>query len=402
MSKYVKLLAFVPALLIILWIGNSFFKYFTHSSLPQIEVVGIKDGGAYKDFVNCSIDGNSDYKVASVSVFLDDELIHVDGSQYIKAKKFNLPFKIDTSNLSNDKHVLKLGAVDSSYNANKLSKQIEFYVDNIPLKSAFVHEGHKVDQGKTLHLKMQLNKQVDFAEATAFSKKYCFYPESESSNIYECFIPIDCEQHPDEYLVEVKVVDKVGNVCSANNTVKVCEFNFPRQKGFSVSTAKLNIEKEVSMDDRIKADALDKWLKDSPKKKLWTGPFEAPTIVKRVSTPYGEIRVTPQRGRYYHKAVDIVNNPKSVVWASQNGRVIIKDRYLLSGNTIVIDHGLGVFTKYFHLDDFADIEVGNLIKKGEPVGKLGMTGYANGYHLHWELTINNIAVDPFEWTKKVF
>jgi murein DD-endopeptidase MepM/ murein hydrolase activator NlpD len=103
-----------------------------------------------------------------------------------------------------------------------------------------------------------------------------------------------------------------------------------------------------------------------------------------------------------HKAVDIVNNPKSVVWASQNGRVIIKDRYLFSGNTVVIDHGLGVFTKYYHLDDFAELEVGDSIKKGEPVGKLGITGYANGYHLHWELMVDGVPVEPFEWTKHVF
>ena len=58
--------------------------------------------------------------------------------------------------------------------------------------------------------------------------------------------------------------------------------------------------------------------------------------------------------------------------------------------------------KYFHLDDFADIEVGDFIRKGQPVGKLGVTGYANGYHLHWELTVNGVPVDPVEWTKKVF
>jgi len=402
MSKYVRLLALVPVFLIALWIGNSFFKYFTHNSVPKVEIIGVRDGGVYKGIINCFVEGDSDYKVSCVSVFLDNDLIPIDGAQYVKSKKFNLPFKIDTSSLVEYEHTLKLEAVDSSYKVNKLSEIIKFYVDNVPLKSAFMHDGYKVEQGKTLHLKMQLNKQVDFAEANVFSQKYCFYPESENSTVYECFIPIDCEQHPDEYLIEAKVIDRVGNHSIANNTVKICEFNFPRQKGFTVSSTKLNNEKEISMDDRIKQDALGKWLNDSPRKKLWSGPFEVPTIVKRLSTPYGEIRVTPQRGRYYHKAVDIVNNPNSVIWASQNGKVIIKDRYLLSGNTVIIDHGLGVFTKYFHLNDFADIEVGDFIKKGEPVGKLGMTGYANGPHLHWELTINNVAVDPFEWTKKIF
>lgn len=156
------------------------------------------------------------------------------------------------------------------------------------------------------------------------------------------------------------------------------------------------------MNSKILAEALQKWIEHSPNKKLWTGSFEVPTVIRKITTPFGEIRITPEMGRYYHRAVDIANTPRSVVWASQKGKVIIKDRYVMSGNTIVLDHGLGVFTKYFHLDDFADIEVGDTLNKGEPVGKVGMTGYANGYHLHWELSVNGVSVDPLEWTKSVY
>jgi len=103
-----------------------------------------------------------------------------------------------------------------------------------------------------------------------------------------------------------------------------------------------------------------------------------------------------------HKAVDLINRPHCTVWAAQTGKVIIKDRFYLTGNTIVLDHGLGIFTLYGHLEDFADINVGSIVKKGSPIGKLGMTGYAAGYHLHWELRINNIGVDPIEWTTTVY
>ena len=98
----------------------------------------------------------------------------------------------------------------------------------------------------------------------------------------------------------------------------------------------------------------------------------------------------------------MINSPKSVVWASENGQVIIKDRYTLTGNTVVVDHGKKVHTIYAHLDSFADVEIGDKIKKGNPVGNIGMTGYATGYHLHWELRVNNVSVDPMEWTERVF
>ena len=156
------------------------------------------------------------------------------------------------------------------------------------------------------------------------------------------------------------------------------------------------------MNDAILEKALTQWLKDSPQEKLWHGPFEKPTQVKAVSTPFGEIRTTTARGRYYHKGIDIINNPRAIVWASNHGKVIIKDRFVLTGNTVVLDHGRGIFTLYYHLEEFADIQVGSFVKKGNPLGKLGMTGYASGYHLHWELRVNNVAVDPLEWTEVIY
>ncbi len=74
----------------------------------------------------------------------------------------------------------------------------------------------------------------------------------------------------------------------------------------------------------------------------------------------------------------------------------------MSGNTIIIDHGHGVLSMFFHLEDFANINQGQFIAKGNPLGTLGKTGYASGYHLHWEMRINNISVDPMQWTKTIF
>ena len=72
----------------------------------------------------------------------------------------------------------------------------------------------------------------------------------------------------------------------------------------------------------------------------------------------------------------------------------------MSGNTVVLEHGMGVHSHYYHLNDFAEIEVGDVIGKGVKIGRMGKTGYATGYHLHWEVRIDNVAVDPLEWTEK--
>jgi murein DD-endopeptidase MepM/ murein hydrolase activator NlpD len=203
-------------------------------------------------------------------------------------------------------------------------------------------------------------------------------------------------------MVTAELQDLAEHKAKASCQVQIKQFDFPKQRGFSVSEEKVAQEKEAGMSMQMLNDALEKWVKVSSPKKLWHGPFLYPIDVQRQTTPFGEIRTTSVSGRYLHKGVDLVNRPRSIVWAAQHGVVIIKDRFFTTGNTIVIDHGLGVQTLYAHLENFADIEVGQSIKKGSPLGKVGMTGYANGYHLHWELRVQNIPVDPTEWTSSIF
>lgn len=387
------------SLIVVVWIGSGVFSYFTHSTPPEFTIKGIESNGMYARTVACSFAADDDYKIAAVSIRLDGNNVL---TKNVKSRQCDLPFSIDTATIPDGQHVLDVEAVDSSYNSNTTRKKIVFTVDNTPLRVSFVTPEYVVDQGKTLHLKIQANKRLAKAETKLFSTLYSFYPESEESTLYECFIPVECDRHAAEYMVSVDIEDSVKNKAKLSSKVLIKEFEFKRQRGFRVEQTKLEQEKECSMSMKVLDDALNRWLAQSPKQKLWSGPFDYPIEVMRQSTPFGEIRMTPERGRYMHKGVDLINRPKCVVWAAQTGKVIIKDRFYLTGNTIVLDHGIGIFTLYAHLEDYADVEIGDTVKKGSPLGKLGMTGYATGYHLHWEMRVNNTPVDPTEWTTKVF
>lgn len=381
------------------WIGTGIFNYFTHANSPVINLEGVEKNGSYARKIDCILSAQNDYKIADVSVMVDDKIIL---NTRVKSKHFQLPFSVDTSMLDDGQHTLEVTAFDSSYNHNKTTIKSPFIVDNTPLRAAFLSSEYSVDQGKTLHLKIQANKKLADAQTKFLSKTYQFHPQSDDAVIYECFIPIDCEEHVSDHMLTADIQDLVQNKTKLTCKVDIRAFEFKKQKGFTVSHDKLAQEKEISMSEKVLDEALEKWLEQSPRKKLWSGPFEFPIQVQRMTTPFGEVRMTSERGRYMHKGVDLINQPRSVVWAAQDGNVIMKDRFFLTGNTVVIDHGVGIFTLYAHLEEFADIEIGNKIKKGSPVGKLGMTGYATGYHLHWELRVNNTPVDPVEWTSKVF
>jgi murein DD-endopeptidase MepM/ murein hydrolase activator NlpD len=66
------------------------------------------------------------------------------------------------------------------------------------------------------------------------------------------------------------------------------------------------------------------------------------------------------------------------------------------GNATIIDHGWGVFTGYWHQSEI-DVQVGNLVEVGQVIGLVGGSGRVSGPHLHWELWVNGIPVDPLEW-----
>ena len=211
MSAKLKLF-FVSLLVLFLgfWVGSSIYKYFSYKDSPKIILVGLRDGDYYMGNITCFIKSDNDYKVDEVSLFLDDKPFAF-GSKKVRAKKFEIPFKIETEQLENGKHSLIIESVDSSYNRNKSKDVWIFYVDNKPLKSALLQSELKIDQGKTLHIKLQANKKLEKVTAKLLGDFYDFYPESKNSTLYECFIPLDCEDNEGEHLLEVEVRDFVKN-----------------------------------------------------------------------------------------------------------------------------------------------------------------------------------------------
>jgi murein DD-endopeptidase MepM/ murein hydrolase activator NlpD len=99
----------------------------------------------------------------------------------------------------------------------------------------------------------------------------------------------------------------------------------------------------------------------------------------------------------YHSGVDYALPVGAPVQAPAGGRVIFADTLRLRGNVVIVDHGRGVMTAYFHLDRI-DVTVGQQVAAGESLGAVGNTGLSSGPHLHWDLRVNGVPVDsPDDW-----
>ena len=137
----------------------------------------------------------------------------------------------------------------------------------------------------------------------------------------------------------------------------------------------------------------------SADKPLWEGPFVQPRNSK-VFANFAELRTYVFGGheidRQVHFGYDLASTRQSAVPAANKGVVAFVEPLTIYGNTIVIDHGLGLQTLYAHLSSTA-VKVGDAVAKGQEIGRTGSTGLAIGDHLHYEVLVNGVSVSPLEW-----
>lgn len=131
--------------------------------------------------------------------------------------------------------------------------------------------------------------------------------------------------------------------------------------------------------------------------KLWNDKFEAP-LKAPVTTKFA-LQRKAKSYQYYHKGIDYSAPEGTAVKASNDGKVIYAKTGLnVYGNTLVVDHGQGIVSCYFHLSKILKNE-GERVVKGETIGEVGSTGWATGPHLHFGVYLQGEAVDPLWWIK---
>lgn len=121
------------------------------------------------------------------------------------------------------------------------------------------------------------------------------------------------------------------------------------------------------------------------------GPFRAPRALD-VTSPFGQARMFNGELRSRHTGVDLRGRRGEPVRAAAAGRVALARGLYFAGNAVFIDHGLGVYTGYFHLSSI-DVEEGDQVVAGALLGEVGATGRVTAAHLHWYLAVDGEAVD---------
>ena len=229
--------------------------------------------------------------------------------------------------------------------------------------------------------------------ATKASTKARVAPKSQSAppDIHRALLGIDLEKSAGIYDFNViaKTADATTVSCKAAITVRSGKFTTERLK-VAPNFVEPNPEQLAKAQEDGKK--LRELYASITPEKLWQGKFRIPIDGATTGKNFGRRRVLNGKPSSPHTGVDIPALTGVPVHASQRGRVVLAEELYFSGNTVLIDHGLGVYTLYGHFSEI-DVKPGDLVESGAVIGKVGATGRVTGPHLHWGLTIDRARVN---------
>ncbi len=173
--------------------------------------------------------------------------------------------------------------------------------------------------------------------------------------------------------------------------ISVLEKNFP-VKYITLESDKVFLnpkdEKRADKEEHI-LESLWNTITPDP---LWTGSFTRP-IDSSITSEFGVKRIINGKKESRHRGTDYKGSNGTPIKSINSGVVVLRDNHFYGGNTIVINHGIGLYSAYLHLSRFM-INTGDSVSKGQVIGLVGNTGRASGPHLHLSVKLYGESINP--------
>ena len=205
---------------------------------------------------------------------------------------------------------------------------------------------------------------------------------------------IDLEKKPGQYEWKITWPGAEGKDLSCSMLVTVRTGKFPTEH---LTVENQYVQPNAEQQKRAEEDGkkLRAIYDTVTPERLWDGKFRLPLKDVTAGGNFGRRRILNGEARSPHAGVDFPAAAGTPVFASQSGKVVLAEELYYAGNTVVIDHGYGIYTLYCH---FSKIEVaaGDKVEAGTQIGEVGATGRVTGPHLHWGLTIQHARVNGMQ------
>jgi murein DD-endopeptidase MepM/ murein hydrolase activator NlpD len=265
----------------------------------------------------------------------------------------------------------------------------------IPPFTALLFEPTTIKQGQTIAVHVNTGREVTLSGT--FDGRLVRFVSQGST--HWALIGIHAMALPGPYSLELVAVDADGSTTRITHIVQVMASEYatdyitlPPDKGAL-------LDPELLRQEREKLAAV---FGSTRPERLWDGLFQWPVEEPRITSPFGSRRsYNGGLATSYHAGTDFGGAEGTPVYAPAPGVVALAEELAVRGNAVIVDHGLGVLTGYWHLSGIA-VKVGQPVVAGSLLGYVGTTGLSTGSHLHWELRVGVIPVDPVQWTEQAF
>ncbi len=252
-------------------------------------------------------------------------------------------------------------------------------------------------QGRTLVVKVTLANPEATVSGTFEGRPLIF--AQDLAGVFWSIIAIHALAAPTSYPIILTATLPNGTIVTTFQNVSVIEGPYGLENIQLDDSRGQLLDAELIQQEQEKLAAI--WSQVSPRP-LWEGPFNYPVEAGNLRiTSYFGTRRSYNNGpvESFHGGTDLGGGVGVPIYAAAAGRVALAEPLTVRGNAVLLDHGLGLFSGYWHLNQIAVTE-GQQVQRGDLLGYLGNTGLVTGPHLHWEIRLQGIAVEPLQWVQQ--
>jgi murein DD-endopeptidase MepM/ murein hydrolase activator NlpD len=253
----------------------------------------------------------------------------------------------------------------------------------------------KVFPGDVLRVDLRAGKTVETLDIVFESQEVLFQAQAGLTE-WTGLVGIDLETKPGRYSLKGTVSFTDGQTVEVNQVFRVLPKTFPVQR-IQVDEKYVTLDRKAEQRVEEESKKLQAIWKVASSQQLWKDRFLSP-VASPLTSGFGRRRIVNKQPRSPHSGVDLKATTGTPIKAANAGRVVLAEDLYFSGNTVVLDHGLGLYTYYAHCSTIA-VKPNDLVARGQVIGQVGATGRVTGPHLHWACRLNEARVNPLELTK---
>ena len=254
------------------------------------------------------------------------------------------------------------------------------------------HRARSLQPGEVVMVEVQSSERVDRMIGTIFDREVPFeVGEGLPPGHWWGLVGLDLEVSPGEYVLQLDAFQQGRSVGRTKYVLQVEKKDFPTRR-LTLPKQFVNPPKEALGRIRKESRKISALFGDFAPERRWEGPFHRPTEGAPTSS-FGKRSILNGQTRSPHTGTDFQDAKGTPVKAPNLGKVVLAADLYYSGNTIILDHGQGLYSYFAHLQDFK-VSQDALVSKGTVIGSVGATGRVTGPHLHWSVRLRKARVDP--------